>query len=313
MASEFLRRRIHRIIQSNKEFRQERRYVRSHLCSILHHGSQFCNHVPNHYHWANQYTVLKRKMDLGKHFRDGFDSDMVMPATALANRMNAVLAIDGDYYNYKSEGFTLRQGELFENKLTGKRDVLYIDEDGDFHIQRLARKGSGRKEIDGKKVVNAFFFGPTLVENGELNDNFACDGMACGDPSQRMCIAQVGKLHYKVICCGAPERGSEGMTIRQFAKLVYSCGVQTAYNLDGGNSTMLIFNGEKLNDVDNPKARAWANRALLNFRLIPRSPKQFRYHLKHRLRTGCKYIQAIANPTPSARSARIAGMAPSSS
>ena len=45
------------------------------------------------------------------------------------------------------------------------------------------------------------------------------------------------------------------MTIRQFAKLVYSCGVQTAYNLDGGNSTMLIFNGEKLNDVDNPKAR----------------------------------------------------------
>lgn len=186
---------------------------------------------------------------------DGFDSDMVMPATALANRMNAVLAIDGDYYNYKSEGFTLRQGELFENKLTGKRDVLYIDEDGDFHIQRLARKGSGRKEIDGKKVVNAFFFGPTLVENGELNDNFACDGMACGDPSQRMCIAQVGKLHYKVICCGAPERGSEGMTIRQFAKLVYSCGVQTAYNLDGGNSTMLIFNGEKLNDVDNPKAR----------------------------------------------------------
>ena len=186
---------------------------------------------------------------------DAFDSDMVLPASTVARRMNAVLAINGDYFNYKKNGYTLRQGQMFKDNLNGRRDLLLIDEDGDFHIMRKARKGTGVREIDGKQIINAFFFGPALVENGELNQDYSCDEMAFGDSCQRMCIAQAGKLHYKVICCAAPERGSEGMTIRQFAKLVHSFNVENAYNLDGGNSTMLIFNGEKVNDVDNPKAR----------------------------------------------------------
>lgn len=186
---------------------------------------------------------------------DGFDSDMVLPASTLARRMNAVLAVNGDYFSYNKNGFTLRQGQLYKDRLNGRRDLLLIDEDGDFHFMRKARKGTGVTEINGKKIINVFTFGPVLVDNGELNQDYSCDEMAFGDHCQRMCIGQVGKLHYKVVCCAAPDRGSEGMTIRQFANLVHSLGVTNAYNLDGGNSTMLVFNGEKLNDVDNPKAR----------------------------------------------------------
>ena len=186
---------------------------------------------------------------------DGFESDMVLPAAAIARRMNAVLAVNGDYFNYNKNGYTLRQGELFKDRLNGRRDLLLIDEDGDFHFMRKARKGTGVTEINGKKVINAFSFGPVLVENGELNQDYSCDEMAFGDYCQRMCIGQVDKLHYKIVCCAAPHRGSEGMTIRQFASLVHSLGIPNAYNLDGGNSTMLIFNGEKINDADNPKER----------------------------------------------------------
>lgn len=186
---------------------------------------------------------------------DGFESDMVLPATTIARRVNAVLAVNGDYFSYSKNGYTIRQGELFKDRLNGRRDLLLIDEDGDFHFMRKVRKDKGITEIDGKKIINAFSFGPVLVENGELNQDYSCDEMAFSDYCQRMCIGQVGRLHYKVVCCAAPDRGSTGMTIRQFAKLVHSLGITNAYNLDGGNSTMLIFNGEKLNDVDNPKAR----------------------------------------------------------
>lgn len=190
---------------------------------------------------------------------DSFFSNMVMPGTAIAKRMNAILAIDGDYFCYTRKGFILRQGELYLNKLEGRRDLLLIDEDGDFHFIHNAKKDEGPMEIAGKKIINAFFFGPILVQDGKLNQDYNYDEMTSFEPCQRMGIGQVGPLHYKVVCCAAPYRGSTGMKTKDFAKLVLSLGVENAYNLDGGDSTMLIFKGEKINDVENPKTRDLAD------------------------------------------------------
>ena len=145
------------------------------------------------------------------------------------------------------------------DKLEGRRDLLLIDEDGDFHFIHNAADGEGVTEIDGKKIINAFFFGPILVQDGKLNKDYNFDEMTSFEPCQRMCIGQVGPLHYKVVCCAAPYRGSTGMKTRAFAKLVLDLGIENAYNLDGGDSTMLIFNGKKINDVDNPKTRDLAD------------------------------------------------------
>ena len=188
---------------------------------------------------------------------DGFESNMVMPGVKLADRVNAVVACDGDYYCYTGYGYIIRQGTLYLDKLKGGRDLLLIDEAGDFHIIRKAERQDGVDTIDGKRIINSLFFGPVLVEHGELGNEFRYRDMAYADPSQRMCIAQVGHLHYKIICCESPKagRGSAGMTLKQFAEFVQGMGVDTAYNLDGGDSTMLIFRGEKLNDVSNPNTR----------------------------------------------------------
>ena len=172
----------------------------------------------------------------------------------MAKRVNAVLALDGDYYSYSGRGFTLRQGVLFKDNLPGSNDVLVIDEDGDFHALLAPARHTVGTRIDGKDIINAFFFGPALVVDGEIRTNGYAPMMA-GTGNQRMAIAQVGPLDYKVICCGSPLRGSTGMTISQFSQFVWEQGVQTAYNLDGGDSTMLIFCGEKVNDVDNPYTR----------------------------------------------------------
>ncbi len=190
---------------------------------------------------------------------DGFDSKMTMPGTQIAKRMNAVVAIDGDYFCYTEWGFILRQGHLYLNKLKGGRDVLLIDEDGDFHIVRKAERKSCQETINGKKVINAFFFGPVLVENGVLGNEFRYRDMAYDYYSQRMAISQIGKLHYKIVCCESPHRGSKGMKLAEFAAFCKEKGCVTAYNLDGGDSTMLYFHNEKINDVDNPNMRPLAD------------------------------------------------------
>ncbi len=179
-----------------------------------------------------------------------------LPGSDIASRVNAVLAIDGDYFTDRGGGFIVRQGEVFLNVLRGSRDILLIDEDGDFHIVPYARRGDADTFFNGKRVINAFYFGPALIINGEINRDMAImDDIMPNTSRQRMCIAQTGPLSYKCICCGPPARGNGGMTLAEFTQVVAREGVQTAYNLDGGNSCMMIFNGEKINDVDNKWAR----------------------------------------------------------
>ena len=182
-------------------------------------------------------------------------------ALSLAKKSNGIVAINGDFHTDNSRGglgFVIRQGTLYLNNLdtpgrwnSRMADVLLIDEDGDFHVLHQPGSNEVPQLIGGKRILNAFTFGPILVENGELVRNY--DGseswmdMAEGILRQRICICQAGPLHYKVICCSGPSYGQPGMTLRDFAKVAAGENVQIAYNLDGGDSTMLYFHGDKIN------------------------------------------------------------------
>ncbi len=178
----------------------------------------------------------------------GFDTFASADGKRLAEHVNAVLAINGDFYAHAGSKYVFRQGILYADTLKGKRDILVIDVAGDFHPIHLAKNGSVGKTVDGKAIANVLCFGPILVENGEAVDPGDVGGIAANEGRQRICIAQAGPLHYKVICCASHRGDSRGMTIRQFAELAALQEVQIAYNLDGGDSTMLYFHGKKLND-----------------------------------------------------------------
>ena len=149
----------------------------------------------------------------------GFDSTRTVKGTIMAKRSNAILAIDGDYFCYTGIGYIVRQGTEYLDHLRGDRDVLLIDEDGDFHYVLRPKRNSLDGTVDGKKVINSFFFGPVLVREGKAVLNPMAEGMAFDEPRQRMAIAQVGPLEYMAICCASQARGSMGMTLQQFAKL----------------------------------------------------------------------------------------------
>nr|SIP63357.1 Exopolysaccharide biosynthesis protein related to N-acetylglucosamine-1-phosphodiester alpha-N-acetylglucosaminidase [uncultured bacterium] len=192
---------------------------------------------------------------------DSFRSEMTVPGRVIANRVNAVVAVDGDYFCYSGWGYIVRQGHVFLKRLypDGSRDVLLIDEDGNFHVVPHAREQDVGETVNGRRVINAFFFGPGLVIDSRESGNYEFPDMAYQLGSQRMALCQVGELHYKVICCGSPQRSSTGMTMERFAAFCRERGAVTAYNLDGGDSTFLYFDGAKVNDIWNPNMRELAD------------------------------------------------------
>jgi len=190
-----------------------------------------------------------------------FTKKGTMPGAKLAKRMNAVLAVDGDYYTYRSyssANVTIRQGITYTNHLrnTPCMDVLLIDEDGDFHGIEDPVAGDVGTEINGKKIINGFYFGPLLVNNGEIRKDKQPIHMDPTDYSQRVAICQTGHLKYRVIVTGPNKRGSKAFQFEPWREFVASMDdIQVAYNLDGGDSAVLVFNNRKINDPENENER----------------------------------------------------------
>ena len=174
----------------------------------------------------------------------------------MAGWVNAVVAFNGDFAARRTEGLIIRQGETFKNKLKGALDVLAIDEDGDFHVFAKPRKGDVGDSIDGKKILNAFYFGPILVNNGEVPDKFAAKPNYLHEDEfyARLAICQVGPLHYKMIITTMQDV-TVGMKLMDFARLCRDEGAIYAYNLDGGYSAAMIFRGQMVNDEKNAEPR----------------------------------------------------------
>lgn len=178
----------------------------------------------------------------------GFDSSRVMNGRALANRVQAVFALNGDYFSYINDGYLIRQGELYRDLPGGRRDVLLIDDRGDFYIALRADQEviAPYREMD---IVNSFNFGPALVVGGERVEKYWDNNNAANKGRQRMGIAQVkaGTLEYVVIATAGPSARQPGMTLDQFSRLFAKEGVENAYNLDGGDSTMMMFREHYIN------------------------------------------------------------------
>ena len=170
----------------------------------------------------------------------------------LARRANAVLACDGDFWHREVKwkgNYVLRQGEMYMYSLTGNYDLLLIDEDGDFHIIHKATEETaplpdenGIVTYQGKRIYNGFCFGPALVEDGEALLIEPDEHMITDQRVSRLAICQTGKLEYMIACC---YNADSGLNMQDFAYLLESLGAKTAYNLDGGNSSM-IFTGQTM-------------------------------------------------------------------
>ena len=224
--------------------------------------------------YDTNYMYAYVKIANGTQIRSAMSGSYYSPSTimgtSMAKSVNAVFAINGDYFSARNGvGFVARMGKEYRNRCNGKYDVLVIDELGNMHISKLPLKEDmvafkDALKAEGHSIVNGYTFGPGFVIDGvkqtdymEKMDGGVINSISATRPAQRMCLAQIGPLEYLCICAEGPEdEGSVGLTLEQFGELVCSFeGIQNAYNLDGGSSTTMIFQNDKVNSPNNPKRR----------------------------------------------------------
>ena len=173
------------------------------------------------------------------------DSDKSIEASKIAARYNAVVAINGSHYFTEKERhrFEVRMGAVRNKalKANAKRDIMIIDENGDMHVFVHSEGALTFEKDTGHKIVNACMFGPALVKDGQV---LKTDKEYFYNPTKqepRAAIGQLGKLSYVfVVCDGRGKSGSEGATHQELANFMGSLQCQQAYNLDGGNSAILV-------------------------------------------------------------------------
>ena len=185
------------------------------------------------------------------YFGKTVKSDTQNKISRLAPKMNAVIAINGDNYGQEKakHSFVVRMGEVRQQKLNKTKDILIIDENGDFHTFINSAGADTFAKDTGHTIVNAFMFGPALVKESEVVSIKREYGFNPEGTQPRAAIGQLDHLSYVlVIADNTTGSDKEGVTHQQLAKFMQELGCREAYNLDGGNSAVMMYNGKMLNN-----------------------------------------------------------------
>lgn len=165
----------------------------------------------------------------------------------MLERSGGVIAINGDYFSIRTTGFVLRQGKRFRSSNEKRRDLLLIDDRGDFHIIPRPSTKATKEITEQYNIVNSFSFGPALVINGEKQSvpgDYPFEGL---DPGPRTAIAQMGALSYAMVVVDGRSKTSPGKTHQQMADLLSEIGALHAFGLDGGGTTSMSFQNQTVN------------------------------------------------------------------
>ena len=167
--------------------------------------------------------------------------------SGIADSVDAILAINGDFYGARNSGYVLRNGVLYRDSAqSSSQEDLVISSDGDLSI--VTEGSVSASELKSQGALQVLSFGPALIENGQISvdENDEVGKAMASNP--RTAICQVGPLHYLLVVSDGRTSESEGLSLYELAGFLQDLGVETAYNLDGGGSSTMVFNGTVINN-----------------------------------------------------------------
>lgn len=170
--------------------------------------------------------------------------------TELASSVNAVVASSGDYYQFRNVGIVVYNGTVC--RAEAGADICYIDDNGDLlftHSSERMDMAAAQKFVDENHIQFSLAFGPVLVENGEKN-SFGAYGLGeVGDQFARAALCQMDELHYLLVNANGDVGHYSYPTMYSFANRIHETGCRMAYALDGGQTAVIVMDGELINQV----------------------------------------------------------------
>lgn len=179
--------------------------------------------------------------------QNSYGTNVTAKTSVTAAENNAILAVNGDYYGANSSGYVIRNGVVYRDSVRedASNGDLAIYKDGSFKIIYENQISADQLVQDG--VVNLLAFGPSLVENGEISVGINTEVGQAMASNPRTAIGIIDENHYIIVVSDGRTSESKGLSLYQMAEVMKSYGVKTAYNLDGGGSSTLYFNGQVIN------------------------------------------------------------------
>lgn len=183
---------------------------------------------------------------------NSFGENITETTSAIAEDNNAVFAINGDYYGFRDTGIVIRNGVVFRDE--GARQGLAFYRDGTVKVYDETSTSADQLLADG--VWNTLSFGPSLLDNGEVaagiedvevDTNFGNHSIQGEQPRTAVGIIDGNHLVFVVVDGRSPGYSS-GVTMTGLAQIMQDLGATTAYNIDGGGSSTMYFNGELVNN-----------------------------------------------------------------
>jgi len=178
--------------------------------------------------------------------QSSYGRNITESTSAIAETYNAILAINGDNYGSQRKGYVLKNGELYQETSSTDQEDLVIWEDGSFEI--ITEGEVTARELLENGALQVLSFGPALVMNGSVSVSESEEVGKAKASNPRTAIAVVDDLHYLFVVSDGRTDESEGLTLYQLAGFMQSLGADTAYNLDGGGSSTMYFNGQVINN-----------------------------------------------------------------
>ena len=186
--------------------------------------------------WVRNILGYKTAFSGGK-----YDGGYSLPSD-MASENHAVLALSGDCYKARPEGIVIRNGSLYRDTVSGDVCILYADGvmesyyEADFDLDAAVARGA----------YQGWSFGPKLIDNGQVPSSYnTTDKIKSHNP--RAAIGYFEPGHYCLVYVdGRQGENSKGMTLEELSQAMIDLGCVDAYNLDGGQSSMMVFQDQVL-------------------------------------------------------------------
>ncbi len=161
----------------------------------------------------------------------------------IAKDNDALVAINGDYYGARSTGVVIRNGVLYRDDYSDD-DVCVLYWDGT--METYSPNEFDVDEAMARGAYQAWSFGPKLLdETGTPLKNF---NTTVGVHNPRTVIGYFEPGHYCFVVVDGRSSVSAGMTASELAAFMSKLGCVQAYNLDGGQTSVMVW-GSKVVSV----------------------------------------------------------------
>lgn len=145
----------------------------------------------------------------------------------------------------------IRNGVVYRD--SGAREGLAFYRDGS--VKLYDETATNAQTLVNEGVWNTLSFGPALVKGSaivdgidsvEVDTNFGNHSIQGYQPRTGVGVLGTNHLVF-IVVDGRSTNYSRGVTMPEFAQMFKDLGCVSAYNLDGGGSSAMVFNNKLVN------------------------------------------------------------------